>query len=212
MSTSIAPTGTVTIEIAGMDVTVPVKFAAGMVLTENQAKVLDAAYQRQFTNNQNAMAKSRVTALENAKTDAEKAACQAKITSMTNAAAISALYADYEPTVGGAPRQSTMEKLRHEAAWRMWVALVGRHNDNVAKHGTKENYKPIIVKAGNKPVQLPTGKGAPEKREAMSAALLGLPAYADAIQAQLDAILAERGTKAPAPAADAVVASGEDLF
>ena len=50
---------TVTIEIAGNDVTLPVKFAPGHVLTDAQAKVLDAAYQRQFTNNQNAMAKSR---------------------------------------------------------------------------------------------------------------------------------------------------------
>ena len=60
------------------------------------------------------------------------------------------------------------------------------------------------------PVTLPSGKGAAEKREAMSAQLLTLPQYADRIQAQLDAIMAERGTAKP-KADDTVVASG-DLF
>ena len=60
---------TVTIEIAGLQVTLPVKFGTGHVLTETQAKVLDAAYQRQFTNNQNALAKSRADALAKATTD-----------------------------------------------------------------------------------------------------------------------------------------------
>ena len=100
-----------------------------------------------------------------------------------------------------------MEKLRQDAAWRMWVAMVTEHNDSVAKGGPA-----IIVKAGAKPVQLPSGKGAVEKREAMSAALLALPAYAPKIQAQLDAILAERGTKKAEAPADTIVASGEDLL
>ena len=110
--------GNVTIEIAGLEVTLPVKFAPGHTLTENQAKVLDAAYQRQFTNNQNASAKSRAEAHVKATTDAERAA-KAPLT----AAEIAALYTDYEPSVGGTPRQSTMEKLRQDAAWRAWVAL-----------------------------------------------------------------------------------------
>ena len=197
-----APVGSVQIEIAGLEVTLPVKFAIGHVLTENQAKVLDAAYQRQFTNNQNASAKSRAEAFAKATTDAER---NAK-TPLT-AAEIAALYSDYEPSVGGTPRQSTMEKLRSDAAWRAWVAMVTEHNDSVAKGGS-----PVIAKAGNKPVQLPSGKGAVEKREAMSAMLLTLPAYAARIQVQLDAILAERGTKKPEVAADTVVASGSDLL
>lgn len=176
---------TVTIEIAGLEVILPVKFSSGHVLTENQAKVLDAAYQRQFTNNQNAGAKSRAEALTKATTDAERAA-----KAPMSATEIAALYTDYEPSVGGGPRQSSMEKMRQEAAWRAWTVLVGEHNDSVAGGG-----EPIIVKAGNKPVTLPSGKGAPEKRDAMSAMLLTLPAYAERIQVQLDLILAERGTK-----------------
>jgi hypothetical protein len=94
---------TVTIEIAGLQVTLPVKFAPGHVLTENQAKVLDAAYQRQFTNNQNASAKGREEALKKATTDAERSA-----KAPLSAADIAKLYADYEPSVGGTTRQSTM--------------------------------------------------------------------------------------------------------
>lgn len=199
--------GNVTLEIASMDVTLPVKFAPGHMLTENQAKVLDAAYQRQFTNNQNASAKSRAEAYTKATTDAEKAAK----TPLT-AAQIADLYNSYEPAVGGTPRQSMMEKLRQDAAWRFWVSFVTDHNENVKNNGTSPDYVPVITKAGNKPVQLPTGKGSPEKREAMSAMLLTLPAYAERIQVHLDAIMAERGTRAPAPAADSVVASGADLF
>lgn len=181
------------IEINDVEVSVPVKFHTGHVLTENQAKVIQAAYERQFTNNQNALAKSRADGKNT--------------TPQPDANMLALMFVDYEPSVGGTPRQSTMEKLRNDAAWRFWVAMVTEHNDNVAS-----GKEPVIVKAGAKPVQLPSGKGAVEKREAMSAALLALPQYAAGIQVQLDAIIAERGTKAPAPAADTVVASGADLL
>lgn len=192
----------VTLTIAEQEVTLPVKFAAGMVITENQAKVLDAAYQRQFTNNQNALFASLSKKLESAKTAEEKAAVK-----FPTAAEIAARYADYEPNVGGTPRQSVMEKLRSDAAWRFWTAHVTEHNDSVAAGG-----EPIIVKAGKKPVQLPSGKGAAEKREAMSAALLAAPQYAERIHAHLDAILAERGSKRTETAAAEVAASGTDLI
>jgi hypothetical protein len=185
-----------------MEITLPVKFSPGHVLTENQAKVLDAAYQRQFTNNQNAMAKSRAEALEKATTDAEREA-KAPLT----ASAIAALYAAYEPSVGGATRQSTMEKIRSEAAWRFWTAHVSEHNKAVLAGSA-----PVIVKAGKSVVALPSGKGAPEKRDALIAALLKLPAYADRIQVQVDAIVAERGNKKEEPKADALTLSADDLI
>jgi hypothetical protein len=200
-TTQNASLGNVTIEIAGMEVTLPVKFAPGHILTDNQAKVLDAAYQRQFTNNQNASAKSRAEALAKATTDTERNAKQP-----LTASEIATLYTDYEPSVGGGPRQSSMEKMRSEAAWRAWTVLVGEHNDSISNGGD-----PVIVKAGNKPVGLPSGKGAPEKREAMSAALLAKPEYAERIQAQLDLILAERGTKKPEGDADQIVVSSDEL-
>lgn len=194
--------GTVTIEIAGMELTLPVKFGPGHVLTENQAKVLDAAYQRQFTNNQNAMAKSRAEALEKATTDTERAA-KAPLT----ASAIAALYTAYEPSVGGTPRQSAMEKIKSDAAWRFWTAHVQEHNKAVTSGAD-----PIIVKAGKSVVALPSGKGAADKREALIAALLKLPAYSDRIQVQVDAILAERGSKTETTKPDALTLGADDLL
>lgn len=199
----------VSIEIAGMDVSLPLKFAAGHVLTENQAKVLDAAYQRQFTNNQNALAKSRAEALAKATTDAERAA-KAPLTAQQ----IAALYADYEPNVGGTPRQSAMERIRSDAAWRFWTSHVKAHNDAVANGGD-----PVIAKAGKKPVNLPRNWKEKQAdgtiverndRDALVEALLAHSAYKDRIQEHVDAIMAERGKDKPA-SAETVVA-GNDLL
>ena len=203
--------GNITIEIAGLEVTVPVRFAVGHVLTENQAKVLDTAYQRQFTNNQNAMAKARAEALGKATTDAERAA-KAPLT----ATQLAALYTDYEPSIGGTPRQSQMEVIRQQAAWRFWTGHVAAHNKSVAAGGP-----PVIVKAGQKPVAPLTPKRGPDgkviatvgdQRDAMTARLLTMPEYADRIQVQVDAILAERGSKTPVDKPDAVSLSADDLL
>lgn len=203
--------GNITIEIAGLEVTVPVRFAVGHVLTENQAKVLDAAYQRQFTNNQNAMAKARAEALGKATTDAERAA-KAPLT----ATQLAAIYTDYEPSIGGTPRQSQMEVIRQQAAWRFWTGHVAAHNKSVAAGGP-----PVIVKAGSKPVAPLTPKRGPDgkviatvgdQRDAMTARLLTMPEYADRIQVQVDAILAERGSKTPVEKSDAVSLSADDLL
>jgi hypothetical protein len=210
---------TVTIEIAGLQVTLPVKFRPGHVLSDNQAKVLDAAYQRQFTNNQNASAKSRAEALAKATTDAERAAK----TPLT-VAEIAALYTDYEPSVGGGPRLGSMEKMRHDATWRAWVALVTEHNDSIKAGG-----EPVITRAGKAGVKvgfaIPSAKtkeeteeAFKERREAAQAArtsfiekMLGMPQYADRIQTQLDSILAERGKDKAADGA-VVVEAGDSLL
>lgn len=194
-------TPTVNVEIAGLSVALPIKFQTGHILTENQAKALDAAYQRQFANNQNASAKSRAEALAKATTAEDKAA-KAPLT----ADQIAALYADYEPAVGGAPRLGQIERMRHDAAWRAWVALVGEHNEAI-----KSGETPVIVKAGPKPVtvQAPPRRAKDVSEDAHKIALeafaqartafierfLSLPEYAGRVQAQLDAILAERGAK-----------------
>lgn len=199
--------GTVVVEIAGLDVTLPVKFIAGHVLTEKQALALDAAYQRQFTNNQNANAKSRKDAFDAAKTDEERAAKRP-----LTVAEIAALYTDYEPSVGGTPRQSVMEKIRHEAAWRFWSNMVTEHNQSVADGG-----EPVIVRAGKKAVTLgfkAVKEGdkvvttAAEQKEAFCARLLTIGDYSAGIQEHIDAITAERGSKTT-PAADATVSSAD---
>lgn len=211
------PAETVTLEIAGLQVTLPRKFSVGHVLTENQARVLDAAYQRQFTNNQTASAKARSDAYDKATTDAERAAKMP-----LTAEQIAALYADYEPNVGREPRQSSVEKMRYEAAWRAWVSMVQEHNRAVATGGA-----PVITKAGNKPVtlmsapRLPAGSSEAARKanaEAFAEAkhvflsrMLERPEYAEVIQVQLDAIMAESGAKKVAKITDAVE-SGADLL
>ena len=71
------------------------------------------------------MAKSRAEALAKATTDAERAA-KAPLT----ATDLIALYSTYEPSVGGTPRQSAMEKIKSDAAWRFWTSHTKAHNDN----------------------------------------------------------------------------------
>lgn len=173
MSTTVNSNGTVTIEIAGMEVTLPVRFSAGQIITENQAKVLDAAYQRQFTNNQNALAKAR--------TDGSNKTAQ------PDADGLAALYQDYEPSIGGS-RTGSMEKNRQEAAWRFWTAHVKDHNDSIQRGG-----EPVIVKAGKQAVALPRNTKEVPARDNLVASLLAHPDYQDRIQTYLDMILAEKG-------------------
>lgn len=204
---------TVNVEIAGLTVTLPVKFTEGHRLTENQAKVLDAAYQRQFTNNQNAMAKSRAEKFEKAD-DNDKG----KFSALT-ATDLATIYADYEPSIGGIGRMGSMEKLRYTAGWKAWVALVTEHNESIKSGGS-----PVITKAGTKPVNIDR---APSKTKDMSEAdhkievetfqegrkafvsrLWEHSVYGPLAQAQLDLLLAERGKKDEVDAVD----SGEDLL
>jgi|HubBroStandDraft_4_1064222.scaffolds.fasta_scaffold03612_1 hypothetical protein len=195
---------TTTFEAGGFSLTVPVMFKSGHALTPNQAKVLQAAYERQYTNNQNAMAKARTDKLAAAKNEAEREAAQTAIDAVT-AETLAAGFLSYEPNVGGT-RIGSMEKIKQDAAWRFWTARVKSHNDAVASGGS-----PVIVKAGAKPVALPSGKGAAEKREALVTSLLALPAYSEGIQEYIDTIMAERGASKEKPATEAVV-SGDDLL
>lgn len=206
--------------IGELSVSVPVKFSAGHALTETQAKILDAAYQRQFVNNQAANQKARAEKFAKAATDAERAAA-----APLSADAIAALYTEYEPAVGGGVRQSTAEKLRHEAAWRALIAMIVEHNK-----ATAAGEPAVIAKAAGKIVPIPA---APAKTklvseeqhkanlEAFAAVklsqierILSVPAYAERVQIQLDAIMAERGAKSAKaePAADTVMAVNADMF
>lgn len=173
---------TVTIEIADMQVTLPVKFSPGMVLTDAQARILQAAYERQFTNNENALAKSRTEGKNK--------------TPQPTAEELALKFSTYEPNVGGT-RIGSMEKIRNDAAWRMWSGLVAQHNASILRGG-----EPVIAKAGKsavpalKPSRGPDGRvtiTVQEKRDSMVARILTMPEYADKVQAEIDAILAEKG-------------------
>jgi hypothetical protein len=206
--------------IGELTVSVPLKFSAGAVLTETQAKILDAAFQRQFVNNQAANQKARAEKFAKATTDEERTA-SAPLT----ADAIAAFYADYEPAVGGGVRQSTAEKLRHEAAWRALIAMIAEHNK-----ATAAGEPAVIAKAAGMIVPVPSvpakTKAVTEEQhkanlEAFAAVklsqierILAVPAYAERVQIQLDAIMAERGAKGKTvePAANTVMAVTVDMF
>lgn len=214
---------TVTITIADMQVTLPVKFLPGHVLSDNQAKVLDAAYQRQFTNNQNANAKSKAEALAklgDKATDADRAKY-----APLSASEIAALYPDYEPSVGGGPRLGSMEKMRHDATWSAWVQWVTEHNASIAAGG-----EPVIAKAGKAGVKvgysIPSVAAKDETPEAFAERklatqnartafierMLSMPEHADKIQVQLDRILAERGKGKEGKDGVAVLDAGDSLL
>lgn len=181
---------TTTLTIGDVVVELPIRFAAGHTLSENEAKVLDAAYQRQFSNNQNAAAKSRREKGEPALTAAE----------------LASLYATYEPSIGGR-RAADPDKLRNEIADRAWADLIADHNADVKAGGPG-----VLPKSAGKPVVLPTAPRKPRnaagaalaKYEAEMAAfeagrqnrrdaIMSLPQYADRVARAKAAIEAERG-------------------
>jgi hypothetical protein len=223
---------TTVLEIAGLSVTLPIKFSAGHTLTDTQARILDAAYQRQFTNNQNATAKSRAEA--HAKGTADKAPLTAE--------QIASIYLNYEPAVGGSPRQSAVERMRHEAGWRAIVSYFGEHNENVRAGGAgliaKANGKVANLPAAPRKVDIKAANAAELKagtvsrvytEEELTAAhtaaveafngvkttlierFLALPEHTARIQTQLDAVMAERGAKKVEAPIEASVAAA-DLF
>jgi hypothetical protein len=214
---------TVEVEMTGLKVELPLKFAAGHILTDHEARVLDAAYQRQFRNNQEANATNRAKRFEKATTDAERPE-NAPLT----AAQLVALYTDYQPAVGDTVRMSTLERMRHEAAWRAWVALVTEHNATVGTDNPPVILKAVMADGKARTVKLdtiPTTKPKSEdeeafkarkqeaidRRQSFCARMLDMPDYADRIQAQLDAIMAERGAKETKVEQDVIV-SGDALL
>lgn len=181
---AVVPVETVSIEIAGIEVALPVKFHTGHVLTDAQAKVLDAAYRRQFTNNHSAMAAARKVQFNKAVDDAGRANYPT-----WTAAQYQAAYTDYEPTIGG--RTGGLENLRNDAAWRVFLSMVVDHNKDVANGGQG------LLKGGavGKPFNVPSGKGSAEFREKMAGNVLRSDKYSTAVQTQVDLLLAERAAK-----------------
>lgn len=234
---SAAPSGngadTTAYEVAGQTVNLPIVFQDGHICNANQAKVLQAAHERQYRNNMNANAKARAERLAKAITDADRAANQP----YTAAEIVSdfVTYCQTGPQIGGGPRLGSMERLRLEAAWNAWKLLVNRHNDAI-----KAGSEPVITASPTKPVALmrnPTkgeskveyikavqaGTAQPGQEDAFHEAalktaeeikvsflnkMLGMSKYASIIQEQLDLLLAEKkATKAVTPALEVTAES-----
>jgi hypothetical protein len=89
-----------------------------------------------------------------------------------------------------------LTKLRRRAAWRVGVKAVNAHNLAVYR-----KQEPVFAKVGKKYFPLPhadkwkgvTREQAQQQREAIIDRFLQLPRYADQIEVELKAILAERG-------------------
>lgn len=207
-------------QMGDLTVALPRRYTAGYVLAnDSEGMILDMAIVRQFTNNMNANAKARAERLA----AAEKAGDEAKIAANQpyTAEEVAALFADYKPNVGGAPRESAVQKLRYEAAWRVWVEVVNGHNKLI------DAGQPGILKSPAR-VQLisPPRKGfnlegtacsaedhetALEEFASMKRAfldqILAHADYAERVQKTMDQITAERAKKAPTAAPKATLAA-----
>lgn len=170
-----------TVSINDVSVTIPQRYLPGHVLTENQALILDRAVRNQFVASmarENGTRKDKGEAPLDAETLAER-------------------YADFEPTVSGTVRASSLEKIRDAAGLRALVELFDEHNAAIAEG------RPGVL-ATTEAVKLPAGKGSAELKAGMVAKILANPVHAERVQRHIDAITAERG-KTEAKAAVATV-------
>jgi hypothetical protein len=191
--------GTVDTTIAEIDVPLPVRFIAGHVLTDAEAKVIDAAYRRQFKNNQDAA----FTAWEK-KRDAATAKGEEPPANPCNEDALLKAYLAYAPNVGS-DQMSSLEKAKIEACLRAWAEIIDEHNALLASG------QPSPL--GSTPRSMPIGKGAPEARDAMVAQIANSVKQAPRVQKHLAIVLAESKAKVKkpsivAPSVDEIKASG----
>lgn len=188
--------GSVKTEIAGVEIELPVKFVVGHVLSEAEAKALQAHYMRQFANNKNAAFKA--WEVKAAAYDAAKALGKAEGERPANPTASVSLLADwtgYAPNVGAAG-QTSLEKTRDEAATRRLVEMIAESNEHIASGGVSgvRHFK------GTDPAKLPSGKGAADAKAAIVARILASEKQAAHVQRHVDAILAEREAAKASPA------------
>lgn len=191
----------VTVTIAGIDVALPNKFNAGHILSEAEAKVIDAAYRRQFANNQNAA----FAAFEKKAKDWDASTAADKGARPVNPCSDSAMleaYKAYVPQVG-ASQQTALEKARLEAGLRALHEMMSEHNALI------DAGKPGFM--GPKHVALKKGKGAAEARDGLIAKVLASTKQAERVQRHLDAVLAERGAAKSEPEAQELDASAIDF-
>jgi hypothetical protein len=130
-------------------------------------------------------------------------------------------WAEYERTPPGGERQSSMERMRHEAAWKAWVLLLTEHNKSI-----RDGQGPVIPtdkvgkayalirkgdidKAGQ---AKETAEAWAKRKQAYVERLLTVPWMVDRIQVQLDLLTAEAEANKAKAVADAAPASTDELF
>lgn len=192
----------------GVTVNLPNRFASlvGQPLSEDHAKIIFAHVAGQFRNNQVANAKAREARYtKDAKAEDAPWSVDQYLTA----------WADYLPSVGGGERQSQSEKLRYEAAKRVWVAIVAEHNEAVKNGGrvlksdkpTAVEPRPIKTKAVSTADHEKAVEAWQDRQTAIYDQLLKAPHFADRINAMLEVLTAEAGKKAAS--ADAEMASAD---
>lgn len=213
---SVASVASISVSIAGIDVPMPNRFVSGHVLTDAEAKVTDAAFRRQFKNNQDAAHEAWVKKVTSANGDKAKLAAIGP--NPCTVETMLALYANYTPNVGG-ERASSAEKNRYEAGYRLLVELMAEHNVKVEEGSTIVNGVKTYGQGtfwGSNPVQMPranktlgvTAEAATAEKDALVAKLLASPRQAERIQRHLDIVIVEQEAKKVKPmVANANVAS-----
>jgi hypothetical protein len=191
--------GTVDTTIGEIDVPLPVRFVTGMVLSDAEAKVIDAAYRRQFKNNQDAA----FTAWQK-KRDAAIAKGETPPVNPCSEEALLKAYLAYAPNVG-TDQMSSLEKAKYEACLRAWSEIIDEHNALLASG------QPGVL--GSTIRSMPAGKGAQEARDAMVAQITNSVKQAPRVQKHLELVLAENKAKVKkpsvvAPSVDEIKASG----
>lgn len=201
-ATAILATGTVTQSFGPNDkdriaVDLPRRCAAGMVMDEKQASIIDNHNARQFANNMNAGAKYRAEKLPSAETDADKA----KYAPWTAADYLSA-WNDYKGADVGRLRTSSVEKMRQEAAWNAWKEILTEHNAQFPS-----GFHPLLGDSAKGKKVLPNKK----EKEAVVAKLLKAPRFAEIIGRHFAILEAAADVEKP-KADDAPTANGADLI
>lgn len=207
-----ADLGVTKVTIATLDVDLPNKFGTGHILSDVEAKVLDAAFRRQFANNQNAAFKAwedKVKAYD-ALDAAGKAKAGERPANPCTDAHMLELYATYVPSVGAAG-QTQAEKNKYNAGLRAVAELFEEHNALLAakKPGFLGNAPIGFMKTNTKGGV--TADAVQAHKDAWVAKILASEKQADRVQRHLDAIIAEQGAKKDTPDVQAVDVASIDI-
>lgn len=195
----------------GVSVDLPNRFAemVGQPMSEYMAKIIFTHVAGQFRNNHTANAKAREARYAK---DAKPEDAPWGVDQYLEA------WSSFNPNVGGADRQSSTDKLKYEAAKRVWVQLIAEHNEAIKTGGTPVLKSTKLEYVAPRPVKKrdvsTTAHDAAvqewqDKQTGIYDALLRSPTYADRIQTMLEVLTAEAG-KAKAEA-DGEAASADLL-
>lgn len=183
-------------KIADLEVTLPVRWIAGMVMTEKSALAVQTLYERQFNSNMTANLENARKVLADDKATAESKAKAQTYVNAFNADYLATQFISYEPNIGRTDFAGSMEKLRNEAAWLAFITLVSDHNKSV-----KSGAEPVVAKWGAAEVTIPKGA-----KDGAIAAMLANPTYAERIQVELDKLVAAKNGSKSAGKAKAATA------